>query len=684
MQNRARMRKVYCGAAIAVLFFLMLLHRPTVQETARQNSIQTANLGEVDLGGSITRFVLASFRGPLICGLWWEARTAQQKHEYEQMELVIRALSKLQPHYRGPWRYEAWNLAYNVAVEFDSVADKYFFIARGIRWLVEGERINRGTYWDSLSQQLVKVGDPDMREEVGVYTQDKFTFADEAQLFRILLQISCIPPERRDLTRLKNDPQELKNFKSQYPQFVRKIRDFRFVPEGAEKHLNDEILALLARHQDQPGLYPNRSDAAKGRSQPEHPFPFWPEDETTGRTRPANPGLELNQDCHEIARHWYEFSIEPLPATQAELTAGTVTRSQALTRNASTKQSIIFRANPARVKSLYAKHLEKEGWGALGQEAWKSAHEMWTKFGLQNGLDVPESEARDLVARSALYARRYPLLAQENKPPPQYLAQEDPSLYRELSDSYQAFLRTKYLTNLRQTANYGYWSVASDFNRRDERREAMQRWYDAGRRRSDLMEAIGMYDQSMAWWRPLLSTRLPLPPESEATVRVAAAMGPSLVPLAALPQLTLDSPTPYISNSQVQEEFAALNEEYLAAYALAKGPGVLKAYLIATETASLLARQAGSPGGQFGAAGGLPMGVTPLTIEDAEDVAELSAGPFDRFLSMTIVESRASRDKLYRRAKLDGSAGKVQPAEAPSGGPSAVPAPPNSSIPKKF
>ena len=47
-------------------------------------------------------------------------------------QVLVRALTKLQPHFITPWLFQSWNLSYNVAVEADRLRDKYFYVTRGI------------------------------------------------------------------------------------------------------------------------------------------------------------------------------------------------------------------------------------------------------------------------------------------------------------------------------------------------------------------------------------------------------------------------------------------------------------------------------------------------------------------------------------------------------------------------
>jgi hypothetical protein len=659
--NRSRQRKLYWAGAIVILFFLMLLHRPAVAEAGKEASIVTTNVGAIDLGGSITRFMLTSFRGPLICGLWWEAHEAQARHEYEQMELVTTALTKLQPHFREPWQYQAWNWAYNVAVEFDSLSDKYLFVAKGIKWLVEGERLNRANLYDPAFKTMRKVGDPTMREKVGEMFLGKMTQADEAKLYRIFLQISCTPPERRDLNQLKNNPQAMKDFKSAYPQFVRKVRDYRFVAEGAEDRLDEEIIAFLERFQELPGLYPTPKEAAQGLIKPINEFPFWPEDETGVWTRPANPGLEAQQDCFEIARKWFDFSLEPLPATDYEIQSGQVRMSQALTRTNRGKQSLIFRANSARTKCRQAMHLDEEGWTDLGQRAWSDGFDLFRKFGVQNGLEYTDDELRTLQAKAGYYAAALPHLAANRQPPPSY-KEGNREEYQRLSEGFAAYMKLQGIGSGRATCNYDYWRLASENGRRDEHREARRYWYEAGRRRSDLHQALALYDESVKHWRKLFVRQEPLPLDGDIAQRFAVALSPGLPALLALGPLKTEALTPYANHQQVQESMVKLNDEYMQVAAITSAPALLKTILVAQEAGGLIGRQALTAGVQFGPAGALPIAVTPLRIEDVETIYQLGEAPFDYILGFMVRERSAERDRLVRRQRLEGTYGPQAPA----------------------
>jgi hypothetical protein len=189
-QQQARQRKLIYGAIILALFSAAWAWRHKVVDPDAVNlGVREEQRGEVELTGAVTRLGLTGSRGLVTCFLAIEIKDAQKRNEWSELEVNTRALTKLQPHFVGPWLYHSWNLSYNVAVEADRIADKYFFITRGIELVAQGERQNHFH--------------PDLRWYVGWYTQHKICISDETNTLRSLFQLSCIPPSERDPARFR-------------------------------------------------------------------------------------------------------------------------------------------------------------------------------------------------------------------------------------------------------------------------------------------------------------------------------------------------------------------------------------------------------------------------------------------------------------------------------------------------
>jgi hypothetical protein len=111
--------------------------------------------------------------------LWSQANKAKMKEDWTGLETILDQLTKLQPNYSGPWRFQGWNVAFNVAVEFDDYRQRYFWIKEGIKYLLKGFKYN-----DDEHRLL---------EDVGTYTGRKIGVADEKLEYRRLFRDDVDP-----------------------------------------------------------------------------------------------------------------------------------------------------------------------------------------------------------------------------------------------------------------------------------------------------------------------------------------------------------------------------------------------------------------------------------------------------------------------------------------------------------
>src|SRR5438067_10258327 len=217
-QQQSLRRKLVYIAIILVLSFATYLVRQSetfgIDSQARALELREQDRGEVGVTGSALRLTLLGSRGLVVCSLWVAATEKQKKHEWNELELIVDSLTKLQPHFITPWLFQSWNLAFNVSVESDRIADKYFYITRGVQLLARGERQNRNQ--------------PNLRREIGFYTQNKIGQSDENNVHRSLFQLSCIPPADRDPRNFLDDRGNvrldvLKEFCKAHPQLARRL-----------------------------------------------------------------------------------------------------------------------------------------------------------------------------------------------------------------------------------------------------------------------------------------------------------------------------------------------------------------------------------------------------------------------------------------------------------------------------
>jgi hypothetical protein len=468
-QRQALHRKLIYGALILVLFTVAYVWRSKefsvlgreikgVDAQARDLSIREESRGEVDLLGAIVRLSTMGLRGVATCYEWTNAMEAQKKNQWNELELHVRTLTKLQPHFITPWIFQSWNLAYNVSVESDRISDKYFYIARGIGLLAQGEKQNRDN--------------PDMRWSIGFFLQHKIGQSDETNTLRSLSQLSMIPPNERDPGRFWSvsegrqeiNLKELEDFCTEHPQLVRRLREGMRRERKSDQlrqfrcERADELVQFLEDNFRVPSLWEDSLPSAPGVWKPKQDklkpladrFPVLPPKHESSRPKQQPPDktalndeskLRDEDDAYQIARAWYSYAQEPLPKPGKLPGQSEPIENRVYQRLPRHMMTVIFRAHPAQAQRFTAERLQEEGWfddsGWLipdwlagdrfsdgepavvgggrkwGLEAWEKTRELWSRFGKDNHLLLDPAEQKNYEDRAIAFADKYHLLPKD-------------------------------------------------------------------------------------------------------------------------------------------------------------------------------------------------------------------------------------------------------------------------------
>jgi hypothetical protein len=99
-------------------------------------------LGLGDLSGQAMTLVLGGFRGPYVAWLW--SKVEEDKQRKIHFDLIDRylAIASLQSDYPQVWVTHAWNMAYNLSVQWQSPEMRYRWIRHAVDFLKEGYRRN--------------------------------------------------------------------------------------------------------------------------------------------------------------------------------------------------------------------------------------------------------------------------------------------------------------------------------------------------------------------------------------------------------------------------------------------------------------------------------------------------------------------------------------------------------------
>lgn len=468
-QQRALRRKLIYAASIVVLLSAAWVWRHKfVDQQALDLAVREVSRGEVDLLGSVIRLGTIGSRGVATCVMWNNALDAQKRNQYNELELHARSLTKLQPHFITPWIFQSWNLSYNVSVEADRIADKYFYVARGVGLLAEGERRNRDR--------------PYIRWSIGFFAQHKIGQSDETNAMRSVSQLSMIPPHERDPGRflvVRNNREEMnweqfENFCKKHPQLVHRLnvgmRRENKADWERQYHCDEakQAVQFLADNFRVPSLYEDVLPSKAGEWQfredkmrPENErFPILPPPHTLKNkqvrsydydtTLKEYSGMNDDTDIFQVSRAWYGYSQEALPPPDEIPASNRPIEDPVHQRVPKQMATIIFRYFPAQAQRLKAQRLQDEGWfdesgwdiidwfrdqgdnfvsdgkparvgegGKWGQNAWQETHDLYYKFGMDNHLLFTDAAQRENMQKLAeAFQNKHGVLSGRQMPDP--------------------------------------------------------------------------------------------------------------------------------------------------------------------------------------------------------------------------------------------------------------------------
>jgi hypothetical protein len=407
LQKAAVRRKAYYFAVIVVLFTLSMFWRGmipiplegkaqaadwmasrTILGQATRLDLRELDQGDPEIAGEAARLSLVGSRGLVITMLWQAAIDKQKRNDFHEFEVLVRTITTLQPNFITPWIFQSWNIAYNVSVEMHSLGDMYFYIARGIELLSEGERRNTHRHLDPKTGEELRIGSPDMRYQIAFYYQNKFGVSDQVETLRCLFQLSCIPPEERNPNLLMRDGvvdlEAFKDFCRKHPHLIRRLRGQERLDENKERNKEklqcrtpEDVVQFLRDNEKVPSRYERNGALAPANQQ----FPVLPPKFSEGPDE-ANPEGQYgdNFSAFGAARAWFSYSLillppnprfpedeggEPMPSPTPRPGEYDPFRY----RIPRQPMLIIFRQGAPRSQTYQAEMEQKEGW--FDDEGWE-------------------------------------------------------------------------------------------------------------------------------------------------------------------------------------------------------------------------------------------------------------------------------------------------------------------------
>lgn len=171
----SKQRKLaYLGGIVLLLIPVIGLGMPAtdtkgetggmIAKLRQKYELGESTLGDVDPSGAAANLVLLGLRGPAVTTLWLQADREKETKNWAKLRSTVNSIITLQPHFKKIWRFQGWNLAYNVSAEWDDIEDRYYWVKEGIKFTKEGSR--RNTKYAELPWELgrftgAKIGESD-------------------------------------------------------------------------------------------------------------------------------------------------------------------------------------------------------------------------------------------------------------------------------------------------------------------------------------------------------------------------------------------------------------------------------------------------------------------------------------------------------------------------------------------
>jgi hypothetical protein len=182
-QNASFYRKVAYLAALAVLLFpLAKLGAPatnapgdvggTLAQLRHDHNLGQADIGAIDPASETIRLATLGLRGVAVSMLWSKANEYKKTEDWTAFQSTLEQLARLQPYFIAVWRFQSWNLTYNVSVESDDVRDRFYYVKQGIKYLKDGILFNKDN--------------PSLLDDLGWFHGNKVGRADEHEIYRKL------------------------------------------------------------------------------------------------------------------------------------------------------------------------------------------------------------------------------------------------------------------------------------------------------------------------------------------------------------------------------------------------------------------------------------------------------------------------------------------------------------------
>jgi len=108
----------------------------------KESGLREVELAKLPPLGAAGLLLIGGFRGVAVDILWLHVIALHEKREYDEERSLINLITDLQPYYISVWVFQAWNIAYNISVEYPLPEDQWKRVEDGIAFLKKGLALN--------------------------------------------------------------------------------------------------------------------------------------------------------------------------------------------------------------------------------------------------------------------------------------------------------------------------------------------------------------------------------------------------------------------------------------------------------------------------------------------------------------------------------------------------------------
>jgi hypothetical protein len=168
---------------------------PVLATMREKDGLTQSSLGEINAGSETLKFATLGFRGWAATILWNQAHEHKKKQRWTALRDTLDQIGRLQPNFVNVWRYQGWNLAYNVSAEWDDYRQRYHWVLEGIAYLNKGQDYNKNQtklIWDEGWHTGHKIGRSDEYRQFRRLFRNREWFAENDNV----RDVGYRPPEQ--------------------------------------------------------------------------------------------------------------------------------------------------------------------------------------------------------------------------------------------------------------------------------------------------------------------------------------------------------------------------------------------------------------------------------------------------------------------------------------------------------